>query len=272
MSELGVPLRFYRYTHHTLSSIHSKIIAEASVSLTVNGSTWLTFQCTPNQLEELAVGFLYNEGVIQTIDEIACVRLCESGDNVDIWLNHSVDRPSVWTRTAACAGGFTASSQSQPKNKDYQPVDPELLLTSMEELSKSQTLYREMGGVHCSALSDGVSVRISAEDIGRHNTLDKLAGLNLLSKSFFEPRVILTTGRISSDMLQKAHRIGAGVVVSRTSPTSESVLLAKDWGITLIGYARRENFLVFTYPERLACTDTWSGMVMECQDAELSAD
>jgi len=91
--------------------------------------------------------------------------------------------------------------------------------------------------------------------VGRHNSLDKIAGLYLLQGQKFERKILLSTGRISSDMLQKAARIGAAIVISRTSPTSMSVKLAERWGITLIGYARRNRFNLYSHPDRIIQSD-----------------
>jgi FdhD protein len=100
-------------------------------------------------------------------------------------------------------------------------------------------------------LSDGQHILYQVEDIGRHNTLDKLAGRLLLESGVGSPKILLTTGRISSEMMTKAIRMGVEVVVSRTSPTTHSIQLAQAAGVTLIGYARRTEFLVYTHPERL---------------------
>ena len=123
-------------------------------------------------------------------------------------------------------------------------------------LFDSQELYRETGGVHTSALSDGEQVILAAEDIGRHNTLDKIAGLCLMEDTWPEKRVLITTGRISSEMLQKSVRMGAKVVASRTSPSSMSIELAEAWGITLIGYARRNRFNLYATRERILLKTT----------------
>jgi FdhD protein len=121
----------------------------------------------------------------------------------------------------------------------------------MEQLLQIQELYRAARGVHCSALSNGRQILTHAEDIGRHNTLDKLAGQVLLEDLHPDPVVILTTGRVSSEMLQKSARLGASAVVSRTSPTSQSVALAEQLSITLAGYARRTQLFIYTHPERV---------------------
>lgn len=230
------------------------VITETSVDLSVNGEPWLSFACTPQALDALAVGFLYNEGFIQGREEIATVDICAQETLVDVWLYHALVRPTAWRRTSGCTGGFTTTGSEETAQKpwDGTPVAPGTLLACMEQLLQTQELYREAGGVHTSAISDGQTIRLQADDIGRHNTLDKLAGLMLLGGLRIQPLIILTTGRVSSEMLQKAARMGADVVMSRTSPTSQSVALAEQAGITLVGYARRNGFQVYAHPERLA--------------------
>jgi FdhD protein len=130
-------------------------------------------------------------------------------------------------------------------------VEPEAIGQLVEMLFESQSLYRETGGVHTSALSDGEKVLISAEDIGRHNTLDKIAGLCLMNNIWPETRILITTGRISSEMLQKAARLRAPILISRTSPSSLSIEMAERYGITLIGYARKHRFNVYSNGQRV---------------------
>jgi FdhD protein len=239
---------------HGWAPVEAKVIREASVGLTVNGEIWLTFLCTPADLEALAAGFLYNEGVLQSADEIALVRPCDDLSNIDIWLHHPVEKPASWKRASGCSGGVTAADAPAPLPVIdlSRRMDPRRVLACMEDLLTAQEIYRETGGIHCSAVSDGENLITQAEDIGRHNTLDKLAGKMLLEPGLMPPRIVLTTGRISSEMLQKCARMGAEIVISRTSPTSESIRLANQAGITLAGYARRAHMNIYTHPERLA--------------------
>jgi FdhD protein len=211
--------------------------------------------CTPVQLEALAVGFLYNEGIIESMNEVADVRVCEHGDNVDVWLNHAAEQPTSWRRTSGCTGGVTAVDLLAKPNVSFDRnslrLSPEAIGRLVEMLFDSQALYRETGGVHTSALSDGEKVLLSAEDIGRHNTLDKIAGLCLMNNIRSESRILITTGRISSEMLQKAARLQVPILISRTSPSSLSIEMAERYGITLIGYARRDRFNVYSRGERV---------------------
>jgi FdhD protein len=233
------------------------IIGEQAVALTVNGEAWLTFMCTPSDLRELAIGFLFNEEIIGDMAEVASVRVCPTGDNIDVWLNHSVQKPEKWIRTSGCSGGKTSVGKSSRQQgsmvgrQNGRMISAEKIAGLIEALTEVQDLYQQCGGVHTSALSDGEKMLVVAEDIGRHNTLDKLAGHCLLEQINAVKKVLLTTGRISSEMMQKAARMGVAVVISRTSPSSLSVQMAESYGITLIGYARRDRWTVYAHAERI---------------------
>ncbi len=249
------PIHYERFEFNKWEPHDVETIVEAPVSLTVNGEVWLTFMCTPVELEAMAVGFLYNEGVLQKMGEVEDVRVCEHGDNVDVWLNRNVEQPKSWRRTSGCSGGLTAVETLARVDVSFDGERPkvpaEAIGQLVEMLFESQELYRETGGVHTSALSDGQKVLIAAEDIGRHNTLDKIAGLCLMKDIWPETRILISTGRISSEMLQKAARLQAPILISRTSPSSLSIEMAERYGITLIGYARRHRFNVYTNAQRV---------------------
>jgi hypothetical protein len=98
-------IHYERYEFKNWKSFDAETIVESPVSLTVNGQVWLTFMCTPVDLEAMSVGFLYNEGIIESMEEVEDVRLCEHGDNVDVWLNRSVDQFQSWRRTSVVRAG-----------------------------------------------------------------------------------------------------------------------------------------------------------------------
>ena len=128
-----------------------------------------------------------------------------------------------------------------------QPMRAALLIA----MQQRATLYARSRGVHTAALSDGKEIVVLAEDVGRHNTIDKVRGACLLEQIDPRGKILLCTGRISSEMINKAARMGCPIVASRTSPTSMSVQLAREWNITLAGYVRREQMKVYAHPERL---------------------
>ncbi len=244
---------------HGVEREKGEVIGEMPVSLTVNGTVWLTFMCTPVDLDALAIGFLYNEGLLKSKRDIADVRVCPGLDNVDVWLNISVKKPRKVFRTTGCTGGVTFLDAEQYLREQDSAISlngwtlsTENVLSLVGELFNQQSLYKQTGGVHTSALFSEDGLVFVAEDVGRHNTLDKLAGKCVLNEVKAHRLVLLTTGRISSEMLQKAHRMGVKVVISRTSPTSLSLELAQKAGITLIGYARRDRFTIYTHAQRIA--------------------
>ncbi len=258
---MGIANETFEINNCTSGEIRSgetEVIVEAPVSLTLNGDLWLTFMCTPVDLDAMAVGFLFNEGLIASIEEVASVRVCPNLENIDVWLTHRVDAPDRWRRTSGCTGGVTGVDSDLAGSgvpllalSNGFGLYPAQVSALVSRLFESQDLYRKAGGVHTSALSDGESIFVVAEDIGRHNTLDKIAGRYLLDGIDLSRRVLITTGRVSSEMLQKSARLGASVVISRTAPSSLSIHMAERWGITLIGYARRDRFKVYTHPERI---------------------
>jgi FdhD protein len=121
----------------------------------------------------------------------------------------------------------------------------------MKQLYQQQTLFQQVGGIHSSALADRQHILVLAEDIGRHNTLDKIMGECMLRKISSSEGILLTTGRISSEMVLKAARMQSPVVVSRGSPTVRAIALGRELGITIIGYARGNRLSVFSAEERL---------------------
>lgn len=247
----------YQYDNGIFSPLSTNVITEIGVTFTVNGEAWLSTLCTPVYLEAMAVGFLFNEGLIKSRDEIADVRVCAEKTNIDIWTTHRIAKPTVWRKTSGCTGGVTSLiselsiDQYSHSSSNGVVLTPEEISELIAALLHHQELYRASGGVHTSLLTDGKENWISAEDIGRHNSLDKLAGRLLLENIKLEHRVLLTTGRISSEMLQKSARMKASVVISRTSPSTLSIELADHFGITLIGYARRNRFNIYTHPKRI---------------------
>jgi FdhD protein len=258
MRNASHPITYYQFKSFKIKETNAPVILETSVSLTINGDLWFSFMCTPTDLEALAIGFLYNEGLITAIDEVASVRVCPAGDNVDVWLNHPVEKPSLGRKTSGCTGGITSAvldtkkeSVSVARAGEYSTITVDQINQLIATLFDSQDLYKETGGVHTSILTDGMNGSIIGEDIGRHNTLDKISGKLLQNTIEYKEKFIITTGRISSEMIQKAVKIGATILISRTSPSSLSIEIAQEMGITLIGYARHNQFRLYSHPQRI---------------------
>ena len=258
--EESKPIRYKKFRSGLWETIDAGIVIEKPVSLSVNGQVWLTFMCTPSHLDALAVGFLYNEGVINSSDDIASIKTCANNENIDVWLNFSIEEPNDWRRTSGCTGGITSEKAQQKTTPilNGAVISPQKIIRMVSDLFEKQQIYRQVGGAHTSILSDGEGSFVIAEDIGRHNTLDKIAGRYILEQVDFGNKILITTGRVSSEMLQKAAKINASIVISRTSPSSLSVDMACNWGITLVGYARRDRFNIYSHPERIVSANQQS--------------
>jgi FdhD protein len=226
--------------------------SEMQLEIYVNGQELVTIQCTPIKLNCLVIGFLYAEGIISGIDEVPIMRMCEDDSLADVRLsNPDYKLPArKKTLTSGCGGGAAFKTEGEKVNSGL-VVTPTEVLSLMKQLIEHMDLYRLSGGVHASALTDTKNLIVVAEDIGRHNTLDKIQGECLMRGISTKDQLLLTTGRLSSEMLLKAAGMQVPVVVSRTSPTERAILLARALDIALVGYARGGRLSVYSHPERL---------------------
>jgi len=248
------PVTYTGYYDAECRPVRGVVPAEELITLYVNAWPLVRLMCTPIQLEELALGFLFNERLIAGLDEVAVVELCGGGRCVDVWLEHDIEPPQLHIITSGCSGGTTFEDVASAHHRIESDlcVTPQQVTQLMEEFSRATTVYRRARGIHGAALAERERVVCTAEDIGRHNALDKTAGLCLRQGQPTRDRILLTTGRVSSEMVNKVARMGVPVVISRTSPTSLAVQLAQTWGITLIGYTRRRSFRVYAGEGRVA--------------------
>lgn len=250
---IGVQPTHYRVLNgHVPQEIDGAVVEEAHACISVNGSELANFMCSPNELDLLAIGFLYNEGVIAGMDDIAELHISKN-NCVDVWLNYDFTPPERLIVTAGCGGGVTFEDFSQK----HAPLTSSLatshlqLATLMRDMHLGATLYQVARGIHTAALADESGIVLQVEDIGRHNCLDKLRGASLMQNIATRDKILFTSGRISSEMINKARRLETPIVCSRTSPTSLSVALAEAWNITIVAYLRQDRMRVYTHPERI---------------------
>jgi FdhD protein len=246
-------------------AIEAEVIEEGQLAIFINGRELVALMCTPHDPEQLALGFLANEGLISSFKDVEISHVCSSGSCVDIWLSHSIwDKPRRRVITSGCTGGqtFRDLAASQPPLESDLRIKPEQIGYLMNQLQSEDSLYARARGVHVSALSNGKDLLVVAEDIGRHNTVDRLRGECLRQGIDPAGNIILTSGRISSEMIQKAAQMGCPLIASRTSPTSLTVQLARAWNITLCGYVRRNRMNVYAHPERLGSVDETGELIL----------
>lgn len=231
------------------TSVHAP--SEMKLTIRVNQRELVTIMCSPTKLNCLVVGFLYTEGIVSSLSDVLSVRMCDDETLADVMLaNSERELPTLRTLTSGCGGGATFKVQGETVDSNL-TIAPEQVFSLMKQLQEKMDLYRASGGVHTSALADIENLIVVTDDIGRHNTLDKIQGECLLKGLPTKDRLLLTTGRISSEMLLKAARMQVPVVVSRHTPTGSAISLARDLNITLIGHVRGGRLWVYSHPERL---------------------
>jgi FdhD protein len=255
----AVPVRWQEYKQGW-QSIDAEIIEEALITIYVNGIELATIMGTPHQQDALALGFLKNEDLIENLSEVEVIYVSELGCCVDVWLNRAFKPPERVIITSGCGGGVTFDDPSigiEPLQSNLR-VSPDLLRQAFRELQPSNSLYARSGGVHAAGLFDVETEQllVVVEDVGRHNAIDKLTGICMQQNIPTQDRILIATGRISSEMLRKAALMGCPIMASRNSPTSLSVDMAQAWQVTLIGYVRGGKLRVYSHSERLGFEPT----------------
>lgn len=252
------PVRYQVLQGDSVRVVDGGVIDERLVSIYVNGQSLATMMCSPLQLEALAIGFLFSEGVIESFDEIGVVRRNLADSAVDVILTRDdFQLPRRMILTSGCGGGITwqqLSASYAALETDF-AISPSILRRRMHELKGAAKLYNAVRGVHTAVLGDDAGILVSAEDVGRHNAVDKVAGQALMQGISTRDRILLTSGRISSEMLGKARRMGIPIVASRTAPTSITLELAQAWNICVAGYVRGGSMRVYTHPARLGLSE-----------------
>ncbi len=233
--------------------------AEAPVELEYNGSYLATFLCTPQELQELALGWLYTEGLIRGLAEVMMVGACDTLQKIAVRTSEDRPRPGRdqgWRQviTSGCGGGFIREDQLRNR-PSLIGSDLRLSLSEIREMTRQMmshsSLYQQTGGIHGAALGRDGKIVAQSEDIGRHNAVDKVIGKALLKGVPPGSCVLLATGRLSSEMVIKAAQAAIPVVATLSIPTSLAVEVAHTAGMALVGRALRPRSFVYGNTTRI---------------------
>ncbi|MFN0072978.1 MAG: formate dehydrogenase accessory sulfurtransferase FdhD [Chloroflexota bacterium] len=251
---------FTRYQASAPVSVEEDVIGEIRFTVFLDGRELVTFMCSPWKLRELVLGFLYLEGLIECLEDVSLLRICPEDRLGEVQLRAPVQIPERKILTSGCSGGMSFGKYLEDiqafRLTDSDSVTPQTVYDTMLALYRHASLYHRARGVHTSVLARKDGSLIVAEDIGRHNTLDKLKGHCLVEGASTQGALLISSGRISSEMLLKSAVMGIPVVGSRTSPTDLAVTLAEQLNITVIGYIRPTSMNVYCHPWRLDTTPT----------------
>ena len=237
------------YLRQGSEELLDKVVIEIPLTIILNNQELSTLLCSPDKLKELAIGYLVSESFISSKADIKSVDLNEKTTVARIETNQPLSKEELNKKriiTSGCGRGQTFYnyqdfSGCRPVEAKLN-IEPEVILNLMAEFQKKSVVFRETGGVHSAALCQGDKIMAFAEDIGRHNAVDKIIGEVFLKGEETKDKFLLLSGRVSSEILIKAARLGVPLIVSRSSPTNMAIKLAKQLNITLMGFARGKRF------------------------------
>lgn len=234
------------------NTVEDAVADERRLRILFNGEEALKMYCSPVMVRELVAGFLMTEGIVNggwcgermsiQYDEDIIVDVPVEGEV-------SLEGGAI---TSGCVGGMTFE---RPLNEDPVAGDVTIEKDKLRELfgqfQKRSDLYNMTGCIHSAAVSDGKHILVCAEDIGRHNAVDKVIGYCVLEDIPLHDKIILVSGRLSSEMASKCSRWSIPIVVSRAAPTALAVDIAEQRGITMVGFMRGKRLNIYTTPERI---------------------
>ncbi len=245
-----------KWDHGELRKLSEPVIVEEALEILVNDRHFVYLMCTPDEMDELAVGYLFAEGVIDSSEDIASINHPD-WNKICIYLKQEckidTDQEKSGAITSGCGKGkIRLVPVDEIKRIEGGPnFKPQELIAWMHEFGQRSDLFKETGGVHsCGIVSCGELLFFS-EDIGRHNALDKVIGKTILKQLAFRDVVLLTTGRISSDIALKAARAGIPFIVSFSAPTYMALEIAGRANLTLIGFVRGNRMNVYNGAQRI---------------------
>jgi len=245
------------------------VLIEKPVDITVNSISLVNIICLPKDLKELAIGFLFSIGIINSIKDIKQINVDDVEYRISIDLNEAVEFnvesldlsptsrvvdttcgiPSPWRKQIKKSLNNTEKSLSAESDIK---IPSDLIFNSIKRMQIETPLYRETGGCHGAAIFNfnGELIGIN-EDIGRHNAIDKVIGEMLLKNQLFEDKFLTSTGRLTGDCVLKAVRAGIPIVASLSAAIESGIRLAFAYGITLIGFVRGSRMNIYTNPNRI---------------------
>jgi len=255
-----VELPILRYSKEGIQKHHDKIIQELRMSIVLDGRQIYAPTCSPWDIEELTVGYLYLSGAITNKAQINTLKVDELAGIVEValkkdfgvesadktGLSKTVEYPDKSTPTQSKSGADLPIIESELK------VSTSEVNTIAAMLESNSVLFRRTGGVHSAALIENASIVAWFEDIGRHSAADKLVGWCVLNDYQTRNCVLLFSGRVPYEIIMKVIKLGCPIIISPGAPTNLSIDLAEQHGVTIIGFAKRGQFNVYSHFERVA--------------------
>ena len=246
------------------SNITDEVVSEYSLSIIVNNEHLVTLICSKCNLQELAVGHLFSNGLISSFCDIVELVIAEGETRavVNLYIDNRIENSKNAEKNQKI---ITSSSGRQfsycedminklkkdERNVNIVKFDSKKILDSVKTFCNESEGFNLTGGIHSCKLCGPCELVIHREDIGRHNAFDKVIGAALIENVDFQESYIITSGRVPSDMVIKAVTTGVPLLVSKSAPTDVSVQIAQEMGLCLIGFARGKRLNLYTFPNRI---------------------
>jgi FdhD protein len=248
-----------RVTEEGRTDIEDVVARELPLTILLNDTELVTLLCSPSDLDSLAVGFLFSEGFLKNKSEVQRITVDDRRGVVRVKTTADVQSATElsFKRLITSGCGRGASFYSAADAQDLAKVESQVVISAGEALALVQKfqhhsqIYRATGGVHSAALCDTKDILVFAEDIGRHNAIDKIFGHCFLNSIPINDQIIVTSGRISSEILLKVARRQIPIIVSISAPTDQGVKLASELGVTLVGFVRGKRMNVYAHAWRV---------------------
>ncbi|MBJ6800685.1 formate dehydrogenase accessory sulfurtransferase FdhD [Geomonas propionica] len=227
------------------------VVREFPLVLRVNDREIVTLIASPHDLRFLVAGFLRLQGVVSHVEDFLVLSVCNDYGIANVRIKGEIPAELKPVLTSGCGTGITFSLPQAAGARGtgaMEQVTVAAIFELMKQLALSSAKYKSHGGVHSAAIGDTEGrLLLHAEDLGRHNTIDRLAGEALLKGIPLSGTMLATSGRVSAELAAKAALLGVGVIVSRTSPTDMAIRICEEAGITLVGYLRGTRFSAYTH-------------------------
>ncbi|WHX97983.1 formate dehydrogenase accessory sulfurtransferase FdhD [Neobacillus sp. DY30] len=259
LKEITTSQNIVRYNGQCFFEEEDDIAVETALTIILDGKEFATMVCTPSDWNELVVGFLASEGVIRFYHDIESLHIDQEKGfaYVELVNKHCIQKDFHSKRFIGSCCGKGRQFYFHNDVKTAKTVMTKLTITPdqcrelMKKMQESSSHFQQTGGVHNAALCTREGIVVSRTDIGRHNALDKLYGYCMINRIPLKDKIIVFSGRISSEVLLKAAKIGVGIILSKSAPTNLALDLAEELGLTTVGFIRGNGFNVYTHQERI---------------------
>ncbi|WP_216831291.1 formate dehydrogenase accessory sulfurtransferase FdhD [Alkalihalobacterium elongatum] len=248
-----------KYENGRLNHTEDEIVSEYPLTIYVNNEEFATMVCSPAHFDEMVIGFLASEGLIRTKDDVKNMNIDVSKGfaYVDLHANQITSQQYYSKRfIGSCCGKsrqfyFHNDVRTAKTSTSTTTITGKQCLNLMRKMQQNSVVFQSTGGVHNAAICDPNDIIVDRSDIGRHNALDKLFGHCLINRIPVRDKILVFSGRISSEVLTKAAKIGVGIILSKSAPTDLAIKLAQDLNITAVGFIRGNSFNVYSHHHRI---------------------